>query len=438
MKRLKFILPHIALMVLFGGCSSEANITGYGLKVNGIGFLYGIIIIVLVFYLCVSLLGLKLKYPLFFSALLFMFLLYSDSLNYNYFMRLLHISGAGISRAILFSSKAWLLFFLTAYLHEFFKSVYSGTILKIILALTLLQQIYAILSINSQSLHAYYILNIVYSLELLSNVFIVLRGAIRNRSDALFNFLGIIIIAAAYYYNETQVIPYYDYLMFAAIFLFLILQMLSMAKRIIKLCEEKKNAELRFLHAQIKPHYIFNALNTIISISRYNSESARQLLCDFSIYLQKSFDLKSENQFTSLKDELELVNVYLNIEKARFEERIEIEMLLPEKKDHIVPVCILQPIIENAIVHGILNKPEGGRIFLSIVHKEDKLEFTVRDTGVGMSEEKITDVLESDNIGHIGLSNINKRLKAFYRKGLTIKSKPGEGTEVFWEVILNN
>jgi sensor histidine kinase YesM len=209
------------------------------------------------------------------------------------------------------------------------------------------------------------------------------------------------------------------------------------ARKIKKYYKEKKDAELRFLHAQIKPHYIFNALNTIISISRYNAERALELLRDFGVYLQNSFNLKTENQFTSLMDELEIVSVYLNIEKARFEERIEVEMELPERRDFLVPVCMLQPIVENAIVHGILGKPEGGKIYIGIVQEKMKLVFTVRDNGSGMSDEKVTEVLESDNIGHIGLSNIHKRLKALYKNGLTINSKPGEGTEVTWEVLLN-
>ena len=440
MKRLKYLFPLIALLLLLCGCSTEGNITQDELKMLESGFVYGIVFIVLIFYVYVSLLSPKPRYPLYFLALLLIAILCSDAITNNYLMGLLNITGAGAARFIIYSSKAWILFFLTAYLHGYLKSDYSGRILRIVFVLTLLQQLYILLGINTimPDSPAYYVLSIIYGVELLLNVLIVLFAILSKRKEALIDLLGILIIAASYFYKVTKLIPYYKYLMFAGAFVFLILQMLFMAKRIKKFYEEKRNAELRFLHAQIKPHYIFNALNTIISISRYNPENARQLLCDFSVYLQNRFNLKCDNQFTSLKEELEIVNVYLNIEKARFEERIEVEMLLPERDDFNVPVCVLQPIVENAIVHGILNKPEGGKIFISIVHRDNKLLFTVRDNGVGMSENKIFEVLESDNIGHIGLSNINKRLKALYKNGLTINSEPGGGIEVIWEVVLNN
>jgi len=422
---------------------NERSITNkYVFRMFEMGALYGMIIIVTIFFMCVSLLGLKIKYPIYFSVFCLLFIIYADSLTYSVFLRLFYIAGMWLVRIIINSSKAWIFFFLTAYFHELFKYTYSEIIFRIIRISTILQQIFIIIicaCTTTISPIGLSILNIIHGLELMANVSIVLYAIVRRQKDGLRNLLGMIIIITAYYYHTAiKLIPFYKDIIFLATFFFLVLQMLSMAKYIKKFYEEKRNAELRFLHAQIKPHFIFNALNTIISISRYNVESSRKLLCDFSIYLQKSFDLKNENQFTSLKDELELVNVYLNIEKARFEERIEIEMVLPENQEMNVPVCVLQPIVENAIVHGILNKPEGGNIYINIVDKEDKLTFTVRDTGVGMTKERISGVFETENIGHIGLSNINKRLKVLYKKGLTIKSELGKGTEVFWEVVLNN
>jgi len=432
MKRFRYLLPQTAFIILFSGC----NFTEHELRIIETGFLYGIIISVLIFYLLVSLLGLKSRYHLYFSALLLLGILCSDSYTNSFLMRFVN---PGITRVIIYSSKAWILFFLTAYLHEFFKPVYSVVILRAVLALTILQQLYILFAGAGLSPESpiNYVLNAVYGLEFLSCLYIILYGLFRKQRDALTNLFGLLIIVASYYNKALFQNPDYKYLMYAALFLFLFLQLLSAARRIKKFYNEKVNAELRFLHAQIKPHYIFNALNTIISISRYNAERALELLRDFGVYLQNSFNLKTENQFTSLKDELEIVNVYLNIEKARFEERIEVEMDLPERQDILVPVCMLQPIVENAIVHGILGKPEGGKIYIGIEQEGQKLVFTVRDNGLGMPEEKVVEILESDNIGHIGLSNIHKRLKALYKNGLTIKSKPGEGTEVTWEVLLN-
>jgi len=435
MKRPEFLLPQSALVLL----SSGINITEYESRIIETGFLYGIVFSVVIFYILILFLGLESKYPLYFSGLLLLAVLCSDISSDN-LLRLLPVSNNITTGVIIYSSKAWILFLLTAYLHEIYRSVYSLFILWAVLVVTLLQQIFILfgIAIILPGGGAYIIFSLIYGIELLACFFVVFHALIiSKRRDALVDIFGIMIASASYYSPLIMHIPNYRYLISAAVFLYLSLQILTAAIKIKKFYNEKTNAQLRFLHAQIKPHYIFNALNTIISISRYAPESALELLRDFGVYLQNSFNPKTENQFATLKDELEIVNVYLNIEKARFEERIEVEMELPERTDYLVPVCMLQPIVENAIVHGILGRPEGGKIFIGIDQDDKKLVFTVRDNGVGMSEERIFEVLESDDIGHIGLSNIHKRLKTLYKSGLTINSKLGAGTEVTWEIPLN-
>lgn len=193
-------------------------------------------------------------------------------------------------------------------------------------------------------------------------------------------------------------------------------------------------SELAFLQAQIKPHFLYNAINTFVSISRYDVEQARRLLVNFSNYLRRSFDFKDSSQVVPLKHEIELARAYLDIEKAQFEERLEVCFEACDDEEVKVPILILQPVVENAVLHGVLPKREGGRLEVSIKRERKMLTFTVKDNGVGMEQEKLRSVLERDSGSGVGLSNIDSRLKKLYGKGLQINSSPGIGTEVSWRV----
>jgi len=196
-------------------------------------------------------------------------------------------------------------------------------------------------------------------------------------------------------------------------------------------------SELAFLQAQIKPHFLYNAINTFVSISRYDMEQARKLLVGFSNYLRRSFDFKSLSQVVPLKNEIELLEAYLDIEKAQYEERLEVNFEVCDEKEVKVPILMLQPVVENAILHGVLPKRDGGRIEISIKRDGKMLAFTVKDNGVGMEREKLRSVLEHESRSGVGLSNIDGRLKKLYDNGLQINSSPGIGTEVTWFVPVN-
>ena len=197
-------------------------------------------------------------------------------------------------------------------------------------------------------------------------------------------------------------------------------------------------AEMAFLQAQIKPHFLYNALNTIISISRSDIKNARNLLIDFSDYLRKSFDFKDLSQFIPLKNELDLAKAYVEIEKARFEERLEVNFKLLGNLEVRVPVLMIQPLIENAIMHGILPQPEGGRVDVVIKKVEKSVLAIIKDNGIGMDEAKLKEILLDDQKKGVGLANIERRLKKFSGKGLEIKSKPGEGTEVILNIPIRD
>jgi signal transduction histidine kinase len=194
-------------------------------------------------------------------------------------------------------------------------------------------------------------------------------------------------------------------------------------------------AELRALRAQISPHFLFNALNTIRYFIRVNPSTARQLLLDLSQILQRSLRFE---QFTSLQDELDYVRSYLALEKARFNERLKIvwNLEVDGYLDCLVPVLILQPIVENAVLHGIGPKPDGGQITISAFPENDKILVSVEDNGVGIEPEKLDKLLTPNKKSgikeSIGILNVYGRLKALYgsQSTLTIQSECGKGTHI--------
>jgi sensor histidine kinase YesM len=220
-------------------------------------------------------------------------------------------------------------------------------------------------------------------------------------------------------------------------FLFVFIQMIMQAKQLKEFLNKNAATEMAFLQAQIKPHFLYNALNTFVSVSRYDADKARSLLIDFSNYLRRSFDFKDLSQFTSLKNEIELVKAYVDIAKAQYEERLEVSFDICEDQEINVPVLMLQPVVENAMFHGILPKAEGGLVEISVVRNGSGLDFSVKDNGVGMESEKLQSVLRHESKSGVGLSNIDGRLKRLYGKGLQIKSIPGTGTEVTWSVRID-
>jgi len=247
--------------------------------------------------------------------------------------------------------------------------------------------------------------------------------------------LGCYIHDTLYYGNIIQ--DHLGEIFYVGVFLFIYIQMITQSKQMKDFLNKNAAMEMAFLQAQIKPHFLYNALNTFVSISRYDPDQARSLLIGFGNYLRRSFDLKDLSQFTSLKNELELVRTFVEIEKAQFEERLDVSFDVCDDQEVNVPVLMLQPVVENAILHGVLPKIEGGRVEISVNRNGKILEFTVKDNGVGMEPDKLSSVVSHESASGVGLSNIDGRLKRLYGKGLQIKSCPAIGTEVTWSIQIN-
>ncbi|ETT74619.1 two-component hybrid sensor and regulator [Paenibacillus sp. FSL R7-277] len=196
--------------------------------------------------------------------------------------------------------------------------------------------------------------------------------------------------------------------------------------------------EMAYLQAQIRPHFLFNALNSIATLSTIDLCQMQQLIEAFSSYLRSSFDLMNTGTLIHLKQELSLVEAYLYIEKVRFGERLEVKWERNYTGLLRVPPLILQPLVENAVRHGLLSLIEGGLLTIRIEEEEEHVRLAVQDNGRGMEQAHINRLLmkHKDKSSGIGIWNTNRRLIERYGQGLSIQSRPGFGTTVSFMIPL--
>ncbi len=191
-------------------------------------------------------------------------------------------------------------------------------------------------------------------------------------------------------------------------------------------------ARVDALISQINPHFLFNTLNTVSSLVRFDPDTARQVVLKLSNILRRR--LKTQVHFVPFKQELEFIDDYLDIEVVRFgRDKLQIRKEIdPAALDMIVPNMILQPLVENAIRHGIGPKIEGGTITIRATRRDGRLAIEVSDDGVGIPQEKRPEVLDSG----IGMSNVRERLKMLYGPdlNLNVESKNGQGTSIHFEI----
>jgi two-component system LytT family sensor kinase len=184
-------------------------------------------------------------------------------------------------------------------------------------------------------------------------------------------------------------------------------------------------ARVEALASQINPHFLFNTLTSISSLIRSNPETARMLIVKLSGLLRRL--LRSQEHFVTLREELEAIDEYLDIERVRFGPRLHIEKVIdPASLDVVVPSMLLQPLVENSIKHGLSPKVGEGRITIRSVRENGHAIIDVVDNGVGVAPSHA----ERSRAGGIGLRNVNERLRVIYGANyqLQLDSIPGQGT----------
>lgn len=209
---------------------------------------------------------------------------------------------------------------------------------------------------------------------------------------------------------------------------------------IMKTNEEAMRNELAFLQMQIKPHFIYNTINTIVSFCYTDSEKAAKTLVDLSKYLRFVFDVDNKQMKVTLQKEIEVVKSYVEIEKARFGERINVDYdIEPELLSMEIPSFCIQPLVENAIKHGLCKKDSAGTIHISAKKTKGVIIISIRDTGIGIAAEKLDRLRNIDSSGEgVGFYNVIRRIKGWRGAQFDIQSYEGEGTVVTIEVLDGN
>ncbi|MCG8564221.1 MAG: histidine kinase [Desulfobacterales bacterium] len=196
---------------------------------------------------------------------------------------------------------------------------------------------------------------------------------------------------------------------------------------------------LRHLQAQINPHFLFNSLNTIASFCRTRPARARDLILDLSSYMRRN--LSASQGMIRLEEELNQIKSYVAIEQARFGERIEFSLEVDNDcKQLMIPALMIQPLVENAIRHGILASDHGRRVSLSVTGDRAGAAVRIRDDGAGMDTSHLDDLfMETSDFsapGGVGLANTRNRLDQLYGEahGFSVQSTPGQGTCVCFTI----
>nr|WP_304216102.1 sensor histidine kinase [Fredinandcohnia onubensis] len=203
-----------------------------------------------------------------------------------------------------------------------------------------------------------------------------------------------------------------------------------------------KEAEIKVLQAQISPHFLFNTLNTILSLVRRDPTKARKLLVSLSHFLRQNLSVTTQN-VTTLEQELRQVRAYLEIEETRFVDKLKVSYKVEEAAlyQHIPPLT-LQPIVENAIKHGMKNRDGDFQVSISIQKGNDCVYVKVEDNGMGMSKERASEIcvtpIKSEKGSGVALYNVNRRLTMHFgeKSALAIKSEVNKGTEIAFSIPL--
>ena len=189
-------------------------------------------------------------------------------------------------------------------------------------------------------------------------------------------------------------------------------------------------AEVRALRAQISPHFIYNSLNAIASYILTDPARARELVVEFADFTRYSF--RRHGDFTTLAEELRSIDRYLLLERARFGERLQVSLqIAPEVLGTVIPFLSLQPLVENAVRHGLEAREGVGHIEITAEDTPNEAIVRIEDDGAGMDPERVREVLAGRAGGdHVGLRNVDARRRQVYGDdhGLVVETAPGEGT----------
>lgn len=195
-------------------------------------------------------------------------------------------------------------------------------------------------------------------------------------------------------------------------------------------------AEVRALRAQISPHFIYNSLGAIASFVRTDPDRARELLLEFAEFTRYSF--RRHGEFTTLAEELRSIEQYLMLEQARFGDRLRVTLrIAPEVLPVAIPFLCLQPLVENAVQHGLEGREQGGNVTIVAQDHHRECVIEIEDDGAGEDPERVRRALAGEtNTDSVGLGNVDERLRRAFgdEYGLVVETAPDAGTKVIVRV----
>lgn len=282
-------------------------------------------------------------------------------------------------------------------------------------------------------------------------IYVSLKAVKRRKKESGFFLAGMLLLSLGALLDSLVYIGVLSlrYMLSGALFGFIIIQVTLLSKKYSEASLQAErlsddlqasldkimNTETAYMTAQMKPHFLYNALTAIAECCETEPGKAEALILSLSKYLRQTLDYENLSGIVPLKKELELVRAYTTIERARFS-NIEIIFDLPEPVPPLqLPPLTLQPLVENAIKHGLRKKRVGGHVIVRAEQAGNSVVFTVEDNGVGIPDDVLQNlaVLPNGSVS-IGLYNINMRLTRLYGTGLRIKSEAGAGTRVSFEI----
>lgn len=204
--------------------------------------------------------------------------------------------------------------------------------------------------------------------------------------------------------------------------------------------KEAIQSKISFFNAQIKPHFIYNALSNIMALCYTDNLKAAHLLGKFSTYLRLIFENNMQNDWISLKKELTLIDAYVEIEKARFPDKIHYILEVDPMSNVVnIPALTIQPFVENAIRHGLFNKEGMGTVCVKIKQQPRELIITIKDDGVGMTPETVAAILEGTQEQQgIGVFNVIQRLQFIDKSQFDLHSVLHEGTTIVLKIPIQS
>jgi len=202
--------------------------------------------------------------------------------------------------------------------------------------------------------------------------------------------------------------------------------------------EESLRSEIAFLQAQINPHFLYNTINTISAFSLDDPNMTRDLLANLSRYFRGIFDFKNRDKLVTLSKELELVEAYLFIEKARFGKRLQVVYDIDDNIDCMLPPLIIQPLVENSVQHGLAGRKNGVTVKIAVYSETSFIVISIEDDGLEISESTYGKLLSDEESKSVALKNINQRLIRIYGRGLEIEGRARGGNKIAIRIPMEN